>query len=179
MQQNMHGWFRSGRPQGRSHAAWVGLGVLLMLTGCAAPDRAQPGSTRADTLARFGTPTLSAPLPQPTGGERLLYSWQPYGRQVYVVDLDGQGRVVGARQTLTEREFHTIVPGEWTRTEVLRTFGPPGEVGRVREFDGEVWTYRWSDGMAMLYHIYLDRQGVVRRSHPQVELVNDGHDRAE
>lgn len=126
-------------------------------------------------LARAGQPTRVVPLPD--GGQRLQYSLQPNGQQVFMVDLDAAGRLVRARQVLTAAEFERIVPGQWTQADVEREFGPPAQVSGVGTWQGSVLTYRWSDGSDMFYWVYLDPQGVVRRAHPGMEFVNAPNDR--
>jgi hypothetical protein len=154
--------------------------AILVLAGCASPFNAwniAPGTSREQVLARSGTPTRVVALP--AGGERLQYSLQPMGRFAWMVDLDPAGKVVSARQVLTERDFQRIVPGEWRREDVEREFGPPAWVDRVTSWNGPVMTYRWQDVQRsdMFYWVYLDPQGVVRRAHPGMEYVNAPSDR--
>jgi len=165
--------FHDRLPGSTGRLAWATL-LVLALAGCASPDKVAPGSTVAQTIEQFGRPTVSYPMP---GGERLIYSRQPFGREAYAVDVDAQGRVVSARQVLQASEFQRIRIDEWTRDDVRKNFGPPAEVGRVMSFNGEIWTYRWANPFYMLYHVYFDPQGVVRRAHEQVDLINDPEDR--
>jgi hypothetical protein len=129
-----------------------------------------PGTPRDQVLARAGQPTRVVPLPGGCG--RLQYSLQPAGQYAWMVDLDASGKVVGARQVLTERDFNRIVPGEWNRADVEREFGPPARIDGVASWNGPVMTYRWRDvqGASMFYWVYLDPQGVVRRAHPGMEF---------
>lgn len=66
----------------------------------------------------------------------------------------------------------SFVPGEWTRADVEREFGPPARIDAVASWNGPVMTYRWRDvqGADMFYWVYLDPQGVVRRAHPGMEF---------
>ena len=75
-------------------------------------------------------------------------------------------------RVLTERDFQRIVPGQWTRADVEREFGPPARVDGVASWNGPIMTYRWKDaqGADMFYWIYLDPQGIVRRAHPGMEF---------
>jgi hypothetical protein len=138
------------------------VAAALALTACATA--VQPGMTRADVQAKWGQPTRVVPLPT---GERLQYSYQPWGQQAVMVDLDAAGRVTQVRQVLDEAEFARIsTKGDWTRADVEREFGPPAYVGSVASWDGPILTYRWRGGMIdQLYWVYLDRAGVVRRAH--------------
>ena len=147
--------------------------AALILAGCAAPFGATgfpPGTPSDVVLARMGQPTRVVPLPN--GAQRLQYSLQPAGQYAWMVDVDAGGKVIGARQVLTERDFHRIVPGAWTRADVEREFGPPARVDQVASWNGPVMTYRWKDlqNADMFYWVYLDPQGVVRRAHPGMEF---------
>jgi ABC-type transport system substrate-binding protein len=155
------------------------LGALL-LAACAAnpfasPDVA-PGTPRQEVIARLGPPTRVVPI---AGGERLQYSLQPFGHYAWMVDLDASGRAVRSRQVLNEAEFNRIVPGQWTRADIEREFGPPGQVDAVSSWNGLVMTYRWrhADRSPMFYYVYLDRAGVVQRAHPGMEFVNAPNER--
>jgi hypothetical protein len=147
----------------------------LLMAGCAggfsigAPDLA-PGTPREQVLARMGPPGRVLPLPG--GGQRLQYSQQPAGQYAWMVDLDAAGKVLAARQVLDDADFRRIVPGQWTRSDVEREFGPPAKIESVASWTGPIMTYRWrdADGANMLYSIYLDPQGVVRRAHPSMEV---------
>jgi len=139
------------------------VAAALALVACTTAS-IQPGMTRADVAAKWGQPTRVVPLPT---GERLQYSYQPWGQQAVMVDLDAAGRVTQVRQVLDEAEFARIsTKGDWTRADVEREFGPPAYVGSVASWDGPILTYRWRGGMIdQLYWVYLDRAGVVRRAH--------------
>ena len=139
------------------------VAAALALAACTTAS-IQPGMTRADVAAKWGQPTRVVPLP---AGERLQYSYQPWGQQAVMVDLDAAGRVTQVRQVLDEAEFARIsTTGDWTRADVEREFGPPAYVGSVASWDGPILTYRWRGGMIdQLYWVYLDRAGVVRRAH--------------
>ena len=111
-------------------------------------------------------------VPLAGGAQRLQYSLQPAGQTAWMVDVDAGGRVTSARQVLTEGEFGRIVPGQWTRADLEREFGPPARVDQVASWNGPVMTYRWRDlqNADMFYWVYLDPQGVVRRAHPGMEF---------
>ena len=142
--------------------AWAtALGLAVFLAGCAHPLQEKPGASRAEVLQRQGPPTARHTLPE---GERLIYSGQPAGRQVYVLDFDAQGRLQGADQVLTVERLQAIPVNAWTSDDVLRHFGPPALVERVARFAGVVWTYRYNEyGLFRLAHVHLDPAGVVRQ----------------
>jgi hypothetical protein len=151
----------------------------LLLAGCASPfgiSAIAPGASRDQVIAQAGQPTRVVPLAN--GGQRLQYSLQPMGRYAWMVDLDASGKVVSARQALTDLNFQRIQPG-WTRADVEREFGPPAWVDAVASWNGPVMTYRWrdTDRSDMFYWVYLDPQGVVRRAHPGMEFINAPNDR--
>jgi hypothetical protein len=149
------------------------LTAALLLASCASPFGATdlaPGTPGDVVLARMGQPSRVVPLAG--GAQRWQYSLQPAGQYAWMVDLDPGGRVMSARQVLTEREFNRIVPGQWTRADVEREFGPPARVDSVASWNGPVMTYRWKDiqNADMFYWVYLDPQGTVRRAHPGMEF---------
>ena len=152
----------------------------LLLSACAVGPwnrlNPPPGTPREQVLAQAGSPTRVVPLA--AGGQRLVYSMQPMGREVYMIDLDASGRVVGTYQALTEANFNRIEAGKWTAADIEREFGPPAWVDRVASWNGPVLTYRWRDltQSPMFYWVYLDAQGVVGRAHPGMEFVNAPND---
>ena len=155
--------------------------VAGLLVGCAGNPFAgydiPPGTPRDAVLARMGGPSRVVRLPN--GNERLQYTLQPVGQQAWMVDIDSSGKVVQARQVLTEANFHRIEPGKWTRQDVEREFGRPAWIDGVASWNGPVMTYRWRDiaNSDMFYYVYLDGQGVVRRAHPGMEYVNTPNER--
>jgi hypothetical protein len=155
------------------------LAAAVVLAGCAHPWNTvdiAPGTPRDQVLARAGQPTRVVPLAG--GGQRLQYTLQPLGRYAFMVDLDAAGRVVSARQVLTEPNFQRIEPGRWTRDDVEREFGPPALIDHVASFQGDVLTYRWAErNEPMFYWVYVDPRGVVQRAHPGMEFINSPQDR--
>ena len=132
--------------------------AALLLAGCASP---QPGMSREQVLASWGTPTRTVPL---ASGTRLQYSGQPTGQIARMVDLDAAGKVVSVRQVLNIRDFSRIEVDKWTRADVEREFGPPAKTDGVASWSGDIMTYRWLDGdQDMFFFVYLDAGQVVRR----------------
>jgi hypothetical protein len=154
--------------------------LVALLAGCAGNPfnghGVAPGTPRDTVVARMGQPHR---VVRTATGERLQYSAQPYGQHAWMVDLDAAGKVVLARQVLTEGNFHRIQPGQWTREDVEREFGRPAWVDGVASWNGPVMTYRWRDtaNSDMFYYVYLDGGGVVRRAHPGMEFFNAPNDR--
>lgn len=154
--------------------------IAALLFGCAGNPFTgydiAPGTAREAVIARMGQPQRVVRLPV---GERLQYSLQPLGRYAWMVDLDPAGKVVQARQVLTEGNFNRIETGKWTRDDVEREFGRPAWVDAVASWKGPIMTYRWRDTMGsdMFYWVYLDERNVVQRAHPGMEFVNAPNDR--
>lgn len=152
---------------------WLWLLGVALLGACASlPEGVRPGMERAEVLQRLGLPGARYLL---EGGERLQYSRQPAGRQVYNIDLDAQGRVRRVTQALDPAVLATIEPGVWTRAQVLQTLGKPAEVGRVARFDGDIWTWRYLEPISSLrlFHVYFDADGTVVRTQSTDESLND------
>lgn len=149
--------------------------IAALLAGCAGNPLGgyaiAPGTTRDAVVARMGPPQRVVRL---AAGERLQYSHQPFGQYAWMVDLDAGGKVVQARQVLTEADFHRIEPGKWTREDVEREFGRPAWVDGVASWKGPIMTYRWRDvaNSDMFYWVYLDERNVVQRAHPGMEFIN-------
>ena len=140
----------------------AGLLLAAALAGCAVPEWQKPGTPQAEVERAMGRPTLAVPLPG--GGERLLYSRQPAGQQVYHMDFDAPRRLGRVTQVLTLEAFHALRNGEDTRDSVMRQFGPPALVEHVASFKGDIWTYRILDAsIARQAHVHIDPAGVVRR----------------
>jgi hypothetical protein len=148
----------------------LALGICTLLGGCAV-ELAQPGMARQDVISRYGSPTRTVSLPD--GGSRLQYSRQPSGQSVVMVDLDGAGKVTQSREVMTIQAFSRIVPGQWTRADVEREFGPPGSIGRVGNWPHDIMTYRWRDiTIDKFYWVFLNSAGVVDRTQQGVEFIN-------
>ncbi len=139
-------------------------GMLLAwgLAACAVPEWQKPGTPLADIERAMGRPTLAEPLAG--DGQRLLYSRQPAGQQVYHLDFDASQRLLRVTQVLTLENFQALRNGVDTQDDVRRMFGPPALVERVARFDGPIWTYRILDnGEPRQAHVHIDPSGVVRR----------------
>jgi hypothetical protein len=153
--------------------------ITALLFGCAGSPFGgydiAPGTPRDAVIARMGQPDRVVRLP---AGERLQYSLQPLGRYAWMVDVDGSGKVVQARQVLNANDFNRIQPG-WTRDDVEREFGRPAMVDTVSSWNGPVMTYRWRDQQRsdMFYWVYLDERNVVRRAHPGMDFINAPNER--
>ncbi|MEO6016620.1 MAG: hypothetical protein ABIP46_05135 [Polaromonas sp.] len=148
--------------------------AAALAAGCAFPSL-QPGMSREQVIASYGTPSRVVPL---GAGTRLQYSRQPGGQSAIMVDLDAAGKVVSAREALTLANFSRVALGQWTREDVEREFGRPATVDRVASWPGDVMTYRWLDAdQDMFFWIYLDAANVAQRTAQGIEFrvkMNDG-----
>ena len=137
--------------------------IALILAGCAVVDKVPLGMLRDEVIKTYGSPTQTINLSN--DGVRLQYSFQPMGRRVVMVDVDAAGRVASVRQVLTENEFSRIEVGKWSRNDVEREFGRPGEITHVGNWQGDIMTYRWRDraGTDMFYWVYLDSNQVAQQ----------------
>lgn len=150
----------------------LAAGLLAALVGCATPQGQKPGTSRAAVRSALGVPTQTEALAG--GGERLLYSQQPAGQQVWQLDFDAAHRLVASRQVMTEAYFQALRNGVDTRQSVLAMFGPPALVEHVASFDGDIWTYRLMENLTWrLAHVHIDPGGVVRRVMFTDEILGD------
>lgn len=144
--------------------------VLLMITGCAAePKNIALGSNAAQVLASQGTPTADFATPT---GRRIQYSRQPFGQQVFNVDLNSAGQVTAVTQALAMSVFSKVEINAWRAPQVQAEFGKPGSIDKVRAFNGDVWNYRFNDrdGVDKQFHVFVDASGLVKATQVTVEL---------
>ena len=135
--------------------------AAVWLTACSGVPIA-PGATQAEVLARYGKPSDVVALP---AGQRLQYSIQPAGFTAFMVDLDAAGRVTTARQVLSPADFARVAVGQWTRSDTLREFGRPASIERVRNWPGDILTYRWQTAQEpIVFYVYLDANQVVQQT---------------
>jgi hypothetical protein len=144
-------------------ALWAGTATALLSACLSSPLSQERGTPRSTVITQLGQPLSAAPLPD--GGERLVYTTLPSGREAYHVDLAADGRVVRTEQVLTFKHLSTIEPGRWTAADVRAFFGTPMLVDSVASFDGAVWTYRFMDDINLrrLAHVHIDPAGIVRK----------------
>ncbi|WP_029526470.1 hypothetical protein [Polaromonas glacialis] len=141
--------------------------AAALMAGCAFTP-VQPGMSREQVMASYGTPTRVVTLP---AGTRLQYSRQPAGQSAVMVDLDAAGKVVAVREVMKLQEFLRIEPGQWTRDDVEREFGPPARIDKVASWSGDIMNYRWRDNVQdMFFWVYLDAGNRVQRTGQGIEL---------
>jgi outer membrane protein assembly factor BamE (lipoprotein component of BamABCDE complex) len=149
----------------------LALAAVAALSGCAATSSLQTGMTRDQVLAKWGKPLREVPI---SVGERLQYTQQPSGQEAFNVDLDKTGHVVSVDQVLFRANFARIsTAGDWTKADVEREFGPSGKIEHVSRWDGPIMAYRFREGMNdLMFWVYLDNAGVVRRAHEGIDWRN-------
>jgi len=152
----------------------VSLAAAMLLMAACAFTPVQPGMSRDEVVASYGTPTRVVTV---GAGTRLQYSTQPAGQSVVMVDLDAAGKVIAVRQVMAFNELSRIEPGRWTREDVEREFGRPALVDRVSSWPGDILTYRWLDSEQSKYFwVYLDAGNRVQRTGQGMEFPARMHD---
>ena len=152
----------------------VVLALGAALSACASFNRTPPTDTPlADVTAKLGKPDAVYPIP--SGGQMLEYRGQPMGQFQHMAHIGADGRLISYEQVLTTQNFAKIQPGNWTKDDVLRSFGRPAEASRDRVDGGEVWSYRYKqDGVWPAYmNVYFNGRGEVRRTDNTPDPVLD------
>ena len=72
-----------------------------------------------------------------------------------MVDLDAVGRVTTVRQVLSPADFARVAVGQWTRSDALREFGRPASIEHVRNWAGDILTYRWQDAQEPMLFMFI------------------------
>lgn len=149
-----------------------------LTAGCAFmnPAAIPTGTTTAELTQRLGPPTGEYRLP--AGGKRLEYARGPMGKQTWMFDFDGAGRLAKTTQVLTEAQFNAIRPG-MTREEVLSVIGHPGETSRLAWQRQTVWSYRYETPFCQWFQLGLDTSGKVTDSgyYPDPFCMDNADDR--
>lgn len=149
--------------------------ALAALAGCTTMADTPAGTPLSEVERRYGMPNHTCPLPD--GGQRVIWSQQPYGQYAWGTDVTPDGRVGPIDSILTDEYFRRMRTGTWTTAQLLCTFGPPALTNTVGlgEQRHEVWSYRYREAKAWnsLMHIYLDEAGRVVRFHPGPDPLFD------
>jgi hypothetical protein len=139
--------------------------LALSLSACASLFRQPPppGAPLAEVTAALGQPAASYPLPD--GGQMLEYRGQPMGQFQHMAHIGPDGRLVSYDQVLTSENFARVKVGQWTKDDILRTYGRPAEISRVFFHNYEVWSYRYKEAGVWnsLMSVHFDQQGVVQQ----------------
>ena len=75
---------------------------------------------------------------------------------------------------LAETGFARASVGQWTKEDTLREFGRPASIERVRNWAGDIVTYRWQDAQApMLFYVDLEVSPMVQHTGAAAELPRE------
>ncbi|ETH39010.1 hypothetical protein L547_3298 [Bordetella pertussis H918] len=164
------------RPIGRA-LRLAGAGMLLAaLAACANLNQVPPGTPLADVQAQFGAPNFACDLPN--GGQRVIWTQQPYGQFAWGANVGPDGRVDRVVEVLTDEHFKVLGTGTWTADQVRCEFGPPAEIKQVGlpSVRQVVWSYRYRESRVWnsLMYVYMGREGDrVTRFHPGPDPMYD------
>lgn len=139
----------------------ISAALLLSACGVLQNPSVQPGETEQQVISRLGKPTGS----YQDGNDRLLeYRTNPGGQATWMVRLDGNGRVKGMEQVLTDQKFASIKPDVDDKESVLRKVGAPYERSYLALPQQDVWTYMYQEQGVWdnLMHIHFGRDGRVK-----------------
>jgi hypothetical protein len=162
------------------YAKLIGAGSGLALLGaCANMADTPPGTPLAQVEAKYGRPGYSCPADG--GGQRLIWSQQPYGQYAWGTTVDAAGVTDKIQPLLTDQHFSRLASGIWTPDRVRCEFGPPAEISTVGLPSSTqiVWSYRYRQAGAWnsLMHVYFGSDGEkVTRFHPGPDPMYDRDD---
>ena len=147
----------------------VAMGAMvtaaLLLSGCAGLMREAPpaGAPLPEVLAKLGQPTEV--YREPDGGQDLEYRGQPMGQFQWIARIGPDGRLLAYEQVLTSAAFAKVKVDHTGKDEILRMFGRPAEISRVRFHDYEVWSYRYKEAGVWnsMMSVHFDEAGIVRQ----------------
>ena len=140
-------------------SAALGAALVLLVSACATPaTKVSPGASVGDATTALGKPTGEYALPG--GGKRLEYATGPTGRETWMLDFDGGGKLLSTRQVLTENNFNALRVGT-SADEVRLAFGRQNFVRRLPRVDQTVWTYRFEHPFCLWFQVGLDPAGKV------------------
>jgi len=154
----------------------LGLAAMILLAGCAGPAQTLRVGMPAQALpASLGTPTARYAM---ADAERLEYATGPYGRQTWMIDVDGQGRVLRWQQVLDESNLMALqgkLPG-MTSDQLLRTLGRPGNMRGGAWAGGQVWSWRYETHLCLWFQVSVGEDGIVRDGAFLPDPLCDGRD---
>lgn len=147
----------------------LAIAATAALAACANPTQVPPGSPLASVTSQLGQPNFACPMAD--GGQRVIWTQQPYGQYAWGANVRPDGRIDQVRPILTDAHFKLLATGTWTADQVRCEFGPPAEIDQVglpsvREV---VWSYRYKQSGVWnsLMFVYMGRDGQqVTRFHP-------------
>lgn len=138
------------------------LGVVCgLLTGCAHPQLMDPGLSTDRVETELGEPHAKVKLDD--GGERWVYSMQPFGQEVWWLVFDKNHHLIERKEVLSREYMALIKPGESTQKDVWNLFGQCAEKYTFSLIDQTAWMYRFMDEgfFHMACWVQFDVRGVV------------------
>jgi len=154
---------RGARPMLRIMA--TAMAAALLLGACAPLFRQPPpaGAPLQEVVAKLGQPTEV--YREPDGGQDLEYRGQPMGQFQWMARIGPDGRLLAYEQVLTSAGFARVKVDHTTKAEILRMYGRPAEISRVRLHDYEVWSYRYKEAGVWnsMMSVHFDADGIVRQ----------------
>jgi len=152
------------------------LAATGLLAACANLAQVPPGTPLADVEAQFGRHNFGCE--RPDGGQRVIWTQQPYGQYAWGANVGPDGRVDQVQPILTDAYFKRLATGTWTAEQVRCEFGPPADISEVGlpNVRQVVWAYRYKQSGVWnsLMYVYLGRNGDrVTRFHPGPDPMYD------
>lgn len=152
------------------------LAAASTLAACANMAQVPPGTPLADVAAQFGRPNFGCA--RPDGGQRVIWTQQPYGQYAWGANVGADGRVDQVVPILTDTHFKRLATGTWTAEQVRCEFGPPADIDEVGlpSVRQVVWSYRYKQSGVWnsLMYVYMGREGDrVTRFHPGPDPMYD------
>jgi hypothetical protein len=139
--------------------------LALSLGACAPFIRIAPplGAPLAEVQAKLGQPRAVYRLPD--GSQVLEYAGQPMGQFQHMATIGADGRLVSYEQVLTSENFAKVKIGQWTKDDILHTYGHPAETSHVAFHNYEVWSYRYKEAGVWnsMMHVHFDERGTVQQ----------------
>ena len=146
------------------------LAIAFSVPGCANFSAIAPGDSAQSVSDRVGKP--GTVWSNADGSQVWEYPQGPLGRETYMVSFGTDRAVREVHQVLSERYFSRVQPG-MSREEVRRMLGKPAETAVFAMRDEEVWTWRYQEPGAMLFHAVFDRSaGTVRTTMREDETLD-------
>ena len=135
--------------------------MAAMLTACAHPDLIKPGTSENVVISELGAPDSKMTLPD--GRSILVYSMQPFGKEVYWMRFDKDGQFLVKEKAMNEDHFKLVIPGKHTKADVYQMFGHCAQEYEFRLQDQTAFMYRFDDvaNMPMAFWVQFDLKGVV------------------
>lgn len=146
----------------KKFAKGIGIGLAcLCLTSCSHPQLMDFGVQTDTVEVELGAP--HARVTFSTGGERWVYSMQPFGQEVWWLTFDDAHRLVQREEVLNREHMALIKPGVSTQADVWNLFGPCAQKYTFALIDQIAWMYRFRDEgiFDMACWVQFDQQGIV------------------